>query len=108
MGSAVHAVVPVLEGEVLVRISFLTIMAFLCLLGATSARAQTYDPRFPVCMHVYTGGGRGGGGDYYDCSFTSLPQCRATASGRAASCDLNPFFAYNEPPPVRRRQHRAY
>ena len=48
MGSAVHAVVPVLEGEVLVRISFLTIMAFLCLLGATSARAQTYDPRFPV------------------------------------------------------------
>ncbi|OAF17730.1 DUF3551 domain-containing protein [Bradyrhizobium neotropicale] len=61
------------------------------------------DPRFPVCMHVYSGGS-GGGGDWYDCSFTSLPQCRATASGRAASCDLNPYFAAGEPPRRRRRR----
>jgi hypothetical protein len=88
-----------------VRLPFMTLTAIATVLAAADARAQTYDPRYPVCMHVYTGGGRGGGGgDYYDCSFTSLPQCQATASGRAASCDLNPYYAFNEPPP--RRRHK--
>jgi hypothetical protein len=32
------------------------------------------------------GGGRG------DCSFTSYQQCQATASGRLAYCDANPYF----------------
>lgn len=78
------------------------------LFAATGAEAQTYDPRFPVCMHVYTGG-RGGGGDYFDCSFASIPQCQATASGRSASCDINPYYAFaNEPPPPRRRHKRVY
>ena len=54
------------------------------LIAVAPAQAQTFDPRYPVCMHVYSGA-NGGGGDWYDCSFTSLPQCRATASGRAAS-----------------------
>jgi hypothetical protein len=53
-------------------------------------------------MHVYTGGFRGGGSDWFDCSFTSLEQCRASASGRAASCDLNPYYAYDQPQPRRR------
>lgn len=88
------------------RLVFSTLLAAAALLAAADARAQTYDPRFPVCMHVYTGGGRGGGGDYYDCSFTSIPQCRATASGRAASCDVNPFYAFDQPPPARRRHHK--
>jgi hypothetical protein len=86
---------------------FRIMLAIGALLAAAPAYAQTFDPRYPVCMHVYTGGIRGGGGDYYDCSFTSLPQCRATASGRAASCDLNPYYAFNEPPP-RRRHKRDY
>ena len=51
------------------------------------ARAQTYDPNYPVCLHVY------GPIDYYDCSYTSLPQCAASASGRAAQCVVNPYFA---------------
>ncbi|MGJ4998923.1 DUF3551 domain-containing protein [Bradyrhizobium sp. HKCCYLS3077] len=72
--------------------------------GAVSdaAQAQAYDPRYPVCMKVYEGG-RFGGGEWIDCSYTSLPQCRATASGRSAMCDLNPFYA---PPP--RRAHRRH
>ena len=49
---------------------------------------------------------RGGGGDYYDCSFTSLPQCHASASGRSASCDLNPYYAFDEPPPPPRKRHK--
>ena len=75
---------------------------------AGPAAGQAYDPNYPVCMHVYSGGLRGGGGDWFDCSFTSLPQCRATASGLAATCDLNPYYAFNEPPPPRRRHKRAY
>jgi Protein of unknown function (DUF3551) len=40
-------------------------------------------------------------GDFYDspigdCSFDTYEQCLATASGRKAYCDANPFFAYAE------------
>lgn len=90
------------------RTSILIMMAIGSWLVAAPASAQTYDPRYPVCMKVYSLGGRGGGGEYYDCSFTSLPQCRATASGRAASCDLNPYYAFDEPPPPRRRHKKVY
>lgn len=89
------------------RLPLLTIIAIGTWLAATPAGAQTYDPRYPVCLHVYSGG-VGGGGDWYECTFTSLPQCRATASGRAATCDLNPYYAFSEPPPPRRRYRRAY
>lgn len=68
------------------------------------ARAQTYDPRYPVCMKVYEGG-RFGGGEWNDCSFTSLPQCRATASGRAAMCIENPYFVPDPDLPRRRHRH---
>ncbi|WP_456744307.1 DUF3551 domain-containing protein [Bradyrhizobium sp. USDA 4354] len=78
-------------------------MAASALLLAAPSQAQTFDPRYPVCMHVYSGS-IGGGGDWYDCSFTSLPQCRATASGRAAVCDLNPYYPVNAPP--QRLRHR--
>ena len=68
------------------------------------AQAQAYDPRYPVCMKVYSGRF---GGEWIDCSYTSLPQCKASASGRAAMCDVNPYFAPLEvPAPVRRRHHR--
>src|ERR1044072_6912306 len=67
------------------------------------SHAQTFDPRYPVCMHVYSGA-NGGGGEWYDCSFTSLPQCRATAAGRSAICDLNPYYPVNVPP--QRLRHR--
>ena len=90
------------------RLPLLIVTAVATLFVAGDASAQRYDPHYPVCMHVYSGGLRGGGGDWFDCSFTSLPQCRATASGLAATCDLNPYYAFNEPPPPRRRHKRAY
>jgi hypothetical protein len=40
----------------------------------SSARAQAYDPAFSVCLHVFTPGI-----NYYDCSYTSLPHCNASA-----------------------------
>jgi hypothetical protein len=48
------------------------------------AAAQTYDPAYPVCLNR---------SNYYECRYTSLPQCNASASGRAAQCVINPYFA---------------
>ncbi|WP_426411328.1 DUF3551 domain-containing protein [Bradyrhizobium ganzhouense] len=78
------------------------------LLAATPSQAQTFDPSFPVCMHVYTGSSDGGGGGWYDCSFTSLPQCRATASGRPATCDPNPYYRANVAPPLHLRRQNVH
>ncbi|MCC8961432.1 DUF3551 domain-containing protein [Bradyrhizobium sp. Pear76] len=53
------------------------------------ASAQTYDPRYPVCMHVY-------GvliGERMDCVFTSLDQCQVGANGLPATCLVNPYYA---------------
>jgi hypothetical protein len=72
------------------------ILALATALVASSAQAQTYDPNYPVCMHVYGSLE----GDRMDCIFTSIAQCAATASGRPATCLINPYFA---PAPGRRR-----
>jgi hypothetical protein len=85
------------------RLSLLTLTAIATLFFAADASAQRYDPRYPVCMHVYSGGPRGGGSDWFDCSFTSLEQCRATASGLAASCDVNPYYSVPQSRPHNRR-----
>jgi hypothetical protein len=67
-------------------------------------RAQTYDPGYPVCMQTY-----GIDGGYIECGYTSLGQCAHSASGRAAQCVSNPFFAGARAPggPYERR-HRRY
>ena len=69
----------------------------------SSARAQTYDPAYPVCLQVYQGYV-----DYYfECSYTSLAQCNMSASGRAAQCVVNPYYAGPKKPTTRRdRRHR--
>ncbi|MGL9623588.1 DUF3551 domain-containing protein [Bradyrhizobium sp. U531] len=83
-------------GILSLRLSFGLIVVAGALLATAPSRAQTFDPRYPVCMHVYSGA-NGGGGEWYDCSFTSLPQCRATASGRSAICDPNPYYPVHAP-----------
>ncbi|WGS18646.1 MULTISPECIES: DUF3551 domain-containing protein [unclassified Bradyrhizobium] len=57
--------------------------------GFAPASAQTYDPGYPVCMHVY--GEKIG--DRIDCVFTSFAQCAATASSLPATCLVNPYYA---------------
>ena len=75
-------------------------------IGAASiagpAAAQTYALGYPVCLHVY------GPATYYECRYTSLPQCNASASGRAAQCVINPYFASAEEPARYRRHRRVY
>jgi len=61
------------------RIPALAIFTTATVLTAAPTRAQTYDPAYPVCLHVYTRGA-----NYYECRYASLPQCNASASGRAA------------------------
>ena len=53
--------------------------------GLLPAPALARD--YPFCIY---------GADYEsrDCSFDTYEQCLATASGRYAYCEANPFFAY--------------
>jgi hypothetical protein len=57
--------------------------------SAMPARAQTYDPKYPVCLQNFD--------DVmhfsFDCSYTSMAQCEMSASGRAARCIVNPYYA---------------
>jgi hypothetical protein len=75
--------------EVLVLKKALTIPALAAILVTASVRAQTYDPSYPICLHVYGDLE----GERIDCIYTSLEQCRAAAMGRAAMCEVNPNFA---------------
>jgi len=84
------------------RLKLYLIAAF-ALAMAGPAAAQAYDPNYPVCIQ-YFGGRLGGGGGYIDCRYTSIPQCQATASGLAAMCSINPYYA--GPPPAPPRHHR--
>ena len=63
------------------------------------AAAQTYDPAYPVCLRWAR---------TYECRYTSLPQCNASASGRAAQCFINPYFASAKEPAGYRRHRRGY
>jgi len=70
---------------------------------ASPAQAQTYDPRYPVCLQVYD--------DmvhfYFECGYTSIAQCAASASGRSAQCVVNPYFAGPKAQRGSRKKHSA-
>jgi Protein of unknown function (DUF3551) len=71
----------------------LAILAIAAAMTAAPARGQIYDPSYPVCLQTY-----GIGGGYIACGYSSLAQCNATASGRAAQCIANPYFAGAQAP----------
>ena len=64
---------------------------------ATIPAQAGYD--YPVCLRVY------GPATYNECAYTTLAQCQATASGRAAECYPNSFYANAAIAPSGRR-HR--
>jgi hypothetical protein len=90
--------------EVLMRIP-LAILAIAAVMTAAPARGQVYDPAYPFCLQTY-----GIGGGYIGCGYSSLAQCNATASGRAAQCIANPYFAGAQAPagPRALRQRGGY
>jgi hypothetical protein len=81
------------------RIPALAILTIAAVLTAAPARGQTYDPSYPVCLQTY-----GIDGGNIECGYTSQAQCNASASGRAAQCITNPFFAGAQGPAGRRRR----
>ena len=72
--------------------------------GAMSAAAIAMPAaarEFPYCIKGCDFGAGAG-----DCSFSSLAQCQATASGRDAYCAANPYFnAKADMPTDRSRQY---
>jgi hypothetical protein len=86
------------------RLLALAILAIAPASFAGPAQAQTYDPNYPVCLQIY----QGGIADYYfECAYTSIPQCQASASGRAAQCVVNPYYGNGKPAP-RKKRVRTY
>ena len=61
----------------------LPVVAIILALAPTTAMARD----FPFCIKSCDYGGSLG-----DWSFASYQQCQATASGRLAYCDVNPYF----------------
>ena len=86
------------------RILTLAVLAIGAASAAAPAQAQTYDPNYPVCLHVY------GRISYYECRYTSLAQCNMSAAGRSAQCDVNPYFAHASQGPSARhyKRHRTH
>jgi hypothetical protein len=69
---------------------------------STAVAMPAVASEFPYCIKGCDFGGGAG-----DCSFASLAQCQATASGRDAYCAANPYFsARAEMQPDRSRQSR--
>ncbi len=62
------------------RILALAILAIGMVSAAGQARAQTYDPAFPVCMHVAVWGG-----PFEDCTYYTMAQCASRLPAARAS-----------------------
>jgi hypothetical protein len=77
----------------------LATLTIAAILTAQRASAQTYSPDYPVCLRWDKA---------YECSYTSLAQCNASASGRTAECYINPYFARAQVPAGHWRHRRAY
>ena len=74
------------------RAPVLMMLGLGAILAEAPTRAQTYDPRYPICLQSCALGGC-----KIECDFTSLAQCNSSASGRAAQCLANPYFAQTYP-----------
>jgi len=77
-----------------------TALAIGTILPAPPAQAQTYDPDYPVCLQIYDDIAH----FYFECRYTSMAQCATSASGRAAQCVVNPYYA--QPAPRKKRSHK--
>jgi Protein of unknown function (DUF3551) len=87
------------------RVLALSAVATITFLAASSASAQTYGLGYPVCLHVY------GPATYYECNYSTIAQCSASAAGRGAQCVTNPYVAsaaMDYPPVGARHARRAY
>jgi hypothetical protein len=68
------------------RVGPLTILAIGLTFAAAPSHAQTYDPRYPVCLQTF------GPFQGIDCSYISIQQCKLAAGIRASQCIANPYY----------------
>ena len=81
--------------------------AMLALLALSSATVATIAGNSPAAAYDYPYCLQGRGiGIPGDCSYTSYNQCMASASGRAAYCNINPRVAFGQQ--QRMRVYRDY
>jgi hypothetical protein len=78
-----------------------TILLMGMMLSTSAIQAQTYDPRYPVCVQLATIDGTSIG-----CGYGTLAQCQASAAGRGAQCYANPFYAHANKKTSRRANQR--
>lgn len=78
----------------------IAVLVAIAAMVASPACAQTYDPAYPVCLQTYSTDG-----NYISCRYTSMEQCRLSASGTPAQCIVNPYFAGA---PGRSRNYRGW
>jgi len=83
------------------RLLLVTVLMLAAVLAASMARAQTYDPNFPICLQTF-----GRDSNYIGCQYTSMAQCRMSAWGTAAQCIANPYFPPKSPRKIFRRYRR--
>lgn len=69
------------------RVPALAILATFAALTAAPAKAQTFSGNYPVCLQMYLRDGARS----IECSYNTMEQCQATASGLSATCLLNPY-----------------
>ncbi|WP_322596941.1 MULTISPECIES: DUF3551 domain-containing protein [Bradyrhizobium] len=79
--------------EVAMRMLRWLILSSAMILVITSATAQTFDPRSPVCLQKW----EWGGSTYFECAYTTWDQCRVAAIGLAAMCLENPYWRRPQP-----------
>jgi hypothetical protein len=82
------------------RAVVLAILAAGMMAAAGSAPAEAREYRF--CLQTPEIGLPG------DCSYQTYAQCLASASGRYAACNLNPWYAFAGPERSRQRRYRGY
>ena len=70
-------------------------LAIFWTISISPAAAQTYSPGYPLCLRAQGN---------YECNYTTLAQCNASASGRAAQCFINPFASAEDT--ARNHRHR--
>jgi hypothetical protein len=89
--------------EIPMRIPALAILALFAVLSAVPAKAQTFTGNYPVCLQLYLRDGARS----IECSYSSMEQCQATASGLSAMCMMNPYYS-NAREPAYRQPRRGY
>ena len=84
------------------RVLALAILTMFVGLASAPADAQTFGGNGAYCMQYY----QWGGSRNIECSYSTMAQCQATASGLSAMCLTNPYYSNAQVP--RERSRRGY